>query len=109
MIVNVQQIQNGVMKYVENEIANKAVGFNKFAVYFILPKISNQTVELINQYKDNIMTKDYFDENGNVKIDELYNAAKTAISRSGQFTFYGIIFNEPDVDKLYSYIRNTTI
>ena len=49
--------------------------------------------------------KDYFDETGNVKLDDLYNAAKAAIAKSGQFTMYGLIFNEADIDKLYEYIK----
>lgn len=107
MIVTVDQIQNAVIKFVDMEIGAKATGFTKFAVYFMLPKISKTTTELITQYKDNPMFKDYFDETGNVKLDDLYNAAKTAIKKSGQFTAYGLIFTEADIDKLYEYIKST--
>lgn len=109
MVVNVEQIQMGITRFVELEIANKATGFNKFAVYFILPKISTKVTDLINNYKENIMFKDLFDDNGNVNISEIYNMAKSAISKSGQFTFYNIIFNESDIDKLYKYIIDTTV
>lgn len=109
MVVNTQQVQMGVAKYIELELAAKATGFSKFAIYFILPKVSNKVAQLINEYRDNPMTKDFFDTNGNINIDEIYNMAKSAISRSGQFTLYGIIFNESDIDKLYEYIKNTTI
>lgn len=108
-MVNVQQIQMGVTKYVEAEIATKATGFTKFATYFVLPKLSVKVVDLINQYKTNPIAKDYFDADGNVDLDSIYNTAKTAIAHSGQFTLYGIIFNETDIDKLYNYIKNTTI
>lgn len=108
-MVNVQQVQNGIVKYVETELASKAVGFNKFAMYFILPKIPNKVTKLIDEYRHNPLAEDFFDENGNLKLDEIYNAAKSAISRSGQFTVYNIIFNESDVDKLYNYIKETTI
>lgn len=107
MIVNIEQIQNGVMKFIDAEIGAKAVGFNKFAVYFILPKVTKTVPDLVTQYKDNPMFKDYFDENGNVKLDELYNNAKSAIAKSGQFTLYGLIFTEADIDKLYEYIKST--
>ena len=105
MIVTVEQIQNAIVRFVDMEIGAKATGFNKFAIYFMLPKISKTATELITQYKDNAMFKDYFDETGNVKVDDLYNAAKAAIAKSGQFTAYGLIFNEADIDKLYEYIR----
>lgn len=44
-----------------------------------------------------------------VDLDQLYNRSKTAIAKSGQIELAGIIFNETDIDKLYSYIRNTSI
>lgn len=102
-MVNIEQIQMGLNRYVEEEIAKKATGFNKFAVYFALPSINKKIPQLINNFKD------FFDENGNINLDEIYNNAKSAISKSGQFSLYGIIFNETDIDKLYSYIKNTTI
>ena len=51
------------------------------------------------------MMRDLFDENKNLKIDEIYNMAKQAIKKSGQFTYFGIIFNETDNDKRYNYIK----
>lgn len=109
MIINIQQAQRGVINYVENEIAKKATGLTKFGVYFILPKLSNNTAKLINSLKDNMMFKDMFDENGNIELDSVYNGAKEAIKKSGQFEMYGIIFNESDIDKLYNYIKNTSV
>lgn len=108
-MVNIEQIQMGLNKYIEEEIAKKATGFNKFAVYFALPSINKKIPQLITNFKDNEMAKDFFDENGNINLDEIYNNAKIAISKSGQFSLYGIIFNETDVDKLYNYIKNTII
>lgn len=107
MIVTVQQVQLGIAKYVENEIAKKATGFKKFAIYFILPQLTNKVTQIVNS--DNIMVKTFLDDNNNIKLDELYAMAKEAIRKSGQFELYGIIFNETDVDSLYSYIKNTTI
>lgn len=106
MVVNLQQIRNGVTRYVEAEIGQKATGLTKFMVYFILPKLSKQLENLVLTAKDNPITKDLFDENGNVNLDEVYNTAKEAIKKSGQIEMYGIIFNETDIDKLYTYIKN---
>ena len=107
MIVTIQQVQTGVAKYIENEIAKKATGFKKFSIYFIMPQIVSKIASI--GASDNDMVKIYLDENGNVKLDDLYATAKDAIRRSGQFELYGIIFNENDVDSVYSYIKNTTI
>lgn len=106
-MTTIEQIKNAVIKFIDLEIGAKATGFTKFSVYFMLPKISNLVVDMINQYKDNPMFKDYIDKDNKIKIDELYNSAKTAIRKTGQFTIYGIIFNESDIDKLYEYIKST--
>ena len=107
MNVTIQQLQLGISRFVENEIAKKATGFKKFAIYFIIPQIANKVSELVKS--DNIMIKSFLDESGNIKLDSLYNMAKEAIHKSGQFELYGIIFNETDIDSLYSYIKNTIV
>ena len=106
-MVTIQQLQTGVANYVEQEIAQKAIGLKKFIVYMLLPQITNKVSTLVDQYKHNDMFVEFFDENGNVKLDLLYQTAKTAINKSGQIEYAGIIFNETDVDKLYTYIKNT--
>ena len=99
----IEQIQNGVVKYVEQELASKAVGVKKFAIYFILPTIKTKTVGYIQQFKP--IFPEFFDSNGNVDLDKVYNQSKDAIRNSGQFEFAGIIFNETDIDRLYVSIK----
>lgn len=105
MYINTQQIQLGADKFIENEIARKAVGVNKFAVYFAMPIINKKITQYIESFSSNPLTKEMFDENKNVDIDTVYNMAKSAIQKSGQFVYYGIVFNETDVDKLYNYMK----
>jgi hypothetical protein len=109
MLVTAQQIQTGVINYVEQEIAQKAVGVKKFTVYFIMPQLSTKVLTLINAAQADDMLKVFFSDNGNIDLDALYQAAKTAITKSGQIEYAGIIFNETDIDKLYTYIKNTTV
>lgn len=105
MFINKDQVLVGITNFVENEIAKKAVGANKFMIYFAMPIISKKVVGYIDAYSNDPLTKDMFDENGNVDIDTVYHMAKTAVQKSGQFTLYGIIFNSNDIDRLYAYIR----
>jgi hypothetical protein len=105
MFVNTEQIQMGVTNFIENEIAKKAVGFNKFAVYFAMPVINKKITQYLNNFSTNELTKEMFDENKNLDLDAVYNMAKSAVQKSGQFVFYGIMFNENDIDKLYTYIK----
>ena len=105
MFVNTQQVQTGVNNFIENEIAKKAVGFNKFATYFAMPIIDKKITKYLEDFANNPLTKDMFDENHNIDLDTIYNMAKKAVQKSGQFVYYGIMFNENDIDKLYTYIR----
>lgn len=105
MFVNAEQIRLGVNNFIENEIAKKAVGANKFLVYFIMPMINKKLSNYIETFKNNELTKDMFDTNGNVDLDKVYNMAKQAVQKSGQFVLFGIVFNETDIDKLYNYIK----
>ena len=106
MIVSINQIQNGIVRFVENEIAKKAVNWDKFKINFIIPKIPKAVAEMLTQCQDNILFKDYFNEDGNIKLDEVYNNAKIAIQKSGQFTFSDLIFKESDIDLMYEYIKS---
>ena len=105
MVVNLEQIQTGVANFVDREIGAKAIGLKKFGVYFLMPTIKKRVVDYLLKYKE--FLPELFDENNNVYIDKLYSMAKNAISKSNQFEFAGIIFNETDIDKLYSYIKST--
>ena len=107
MIVSINQIQNGIIRYVKTEIESKAVNFNKLKINFALEVMPGVIEKLFVEYKDNIFFAPYFDENGNVKLDELYNALKAAANKTGKFTFAGIIFSEDDIMKMYEYIRTS--
>ena len=104
MVASIEQVQRGVRAYVEREIASQAVGFKKFAVYFLLPQLDKYTSDYLNKFKT-IIPEMFDSTTGNVRLDAFYNNAKSAIKQTGSFEFMGIIFNESDIDKLYSYIN----
>ena len=39
MNISIRQFQTGIVNYIEQEIASKAVGIKKFMVYFIIPNL----------------------------------------------------------------------
>jgi hypothetical protein len=106
MYVSIEQVKIGAMNFVENEIASKAVGFQKFATYFAMPIIGSKIEAYANSFKENVFAKDFFDEYGKVNLDELYNMSKQSIRKSGQFSVYSVILGESDIDSIYNYIRN---
>ena len=90
----------------ENEIAPKATGIKKFGVYFMLPTIAKTVGDYLDKLKS--IMPSMFDESGRVKITEIYDNAKAAYQKSGQFEFMGIIFNETDIDSLYNHIKSVS-
>lgn len=107
MKITTEQLQTAISTYFEQEIAQKAVGFKKFMSYFIMASYEDKIPSIINELKSDkaVQMLDIIDADGNIEVDKLYNCAKTAIHKSGQFVLFGIIFNESDIDKLYSIIE----
>lgn len=103
MIVTLEQFNNGVAKYIEKEIAYKTTGLTKFIVYFAIPSIPNKISEIREKYS--AFFNPYFDENGNIYIEELYKAMKVAMQKTLQFEWNGFVFKENDIDMIYNIIR----
>ena len=101
---SLEQIQDGIAYFIDQELASKAVGFKKFMIYFLTPTIKRTVTEYVHKYK--AFVPELVDADDKINLDMLYNYSKAAIQRSGQFELMGILFNESDVDKLYSYIKN---
>jgi hypothetical protein len=110
MIVNTDQIRMGIKKYVEYELAQKATGVTKFMIYFVMPSIDKKISNYINGMQTNEMFEDMFDENKCVQLDKVYDRAVYAIEKSGNKVYiekYGIALDRNDVEKIYSYIRES--
>lgn len=110
MIVTVEQVKLGAANYISQEVWKRATGFKK-CLYWIASELAPEYVQywVDKAYSDPVMLKKFFDESGNVRLDEVYGLAKRSVENSGQFLAFGLIFNETDVDRLYSYIKSTTI
>ena len=103
MTVTLETVYRGVERYITNELAPKATGLAKFMVYFTLPSIPNKINQLITQYQSLISS--YFDSDGNILLDDLYHAAKQAMSHTIQFEYLGFIFKDSDIDLIYNFIK----
>lgn len=101
------QVKEGVIKYAQNEIINKAEGAMKFVLYtgvaLAVPKLD----EMYNQFKTHPILKalDVIKPNDEIDTDKLHLAMKQAISQIGRFEYMGIIFNAQDIDNLFKYIN----
>ena len=111
-MVTLQQVQTGLVKYVDTELMPMIGGWQKWvfgaAMSISLSKISN----IFNALKDNAFMKmlDVIGEDDMIDIDTLHREfAKQA--QHGAITFNVPILNMPltlnasDVDKIYHFIK----
>lgn len=109
MTVTLEQIQAGIIKYIDTEIASKATGFAKFAVYFIAPSIPNMVAVHITNFKNDPLFADMFDESGNVKLDIVYKRAKSAMSKAGKvyISKLNYFLDDTDIEAICQAIKNS--
>ena len=110
MIVNTDQVRMGIKKYVECELAQKASGVTKFMIYFVMPSIDKKVNAYISSMQSNEMFEDMFDDNKCVYLDKVYDRAVFAVEKSGNKIYvdkYGIALDRNDIEKIYSYIRES--
>ena len=107
MKVSIEQIQKAIELYFNQEILPKAVGFKKFTTALVFNMYKPKLQDLLINLADNHIVKmsGVVDEQQFVNIDALYNYAKDAVQKSGQFEVLGIIFTETDLDKVYSLLH----
>lgn len=106
MTVSVQQIQMGISRYIKEELARKKTGVAKFTINFmddlLAPTLANKIISL---QQVPIISDALFDENGNVHLSALADAARSALEKSGgKLQALGFVFDSSDIDTLIKYI-----
>lgn len=78
----------------------------KFALATGSVLVIGKAEKLVQQYLPMLQAMDIIDKEGNVDIESLYKAAKEGLKAAGgKIEIKGFIFNEQDIDKLYSMMR----
>ena len=78
----------------------------KFALATGSVLVMGKTEKLIQEHMKLLQSMEIIDQEGNVDVDALYKAAKEGIKATGgKIEIKGLIFNEQDIDKLYSMMR----
>lgn len=108
MIVTIEQLQAAIIKFVDLEIAPKANSITKFMVYFYVPSLPKLIASKLDEIKSSGIMSDLFTDEGNIKLDEAYQRAKSAMEKSGSVLIPKINYfvDNSDVDKLYQIIKN---
>ena len=109
MIVTTDQLHRAIMTYAEEELAAKANGIAKFAMYFLITSLYDHPERTVGALLNNplIGMTDLVNEDGTIKGDELYKSARTAMEKARSITVSGITFSIPDVDKLYNILQRS--
>jgi hypothetical protein len=107
MIVSAEQLHKAIITYAEEEIARKASGIAKFASYFLISSLANHPEKTVGAIINHPFIKmtDIVTEDGNIKADELYSAARSAMEKAVSVTVSGITFTVPDIDKIYTILQ----
>lgn len=107
MIVSTEQLHRAILTYAEEEIARKSNGAAKFATYFLIASLADHPEKTVGAIINNpiIQMTGVVTDDGNIKADELYSAARIAMERSVSVTISGITFTLPDIDKIYSILQ----
>ena len=78
----------------------------KFALASGSALVLRKAEKLIQEHMKLLQSMEIIDQDGNVDIEALYKAAKEGIKATGgKIEIKGLIFNEQDIDKLYSMMR----
>lgn len=107
MNVTQDQLHRAILTYAEQEIATKASGLAKFASYFLISSLQDHPEKTVGLILDNPLIKmtNIVNNDGTIKADELYSAARVAMERSSSVTLWGITFTVPDIDLIYNILQ----
>jgi hypothetical protein len=105
--MKLENVETGLMKYIQEEIAGKAPTHIKFLIYTGTFLGTSKMQTIFDTLKENIIVKSLgvIDEDDDIDLENLYCAAKKAMEKVGTVEYMGIRFNCTDVDSLYNYIK----
>ena len=109
-MVNLNQVQNGVARYIDSELLPHIDGWQKWVFGALASTTLAKTTNIFNTLKQNEFVKmlEVIDENDNIDIDTLYREFYKQ-AQKGAVTFSipmigALTLNPADVEKIYRYI-----
>lgn len=105
--MKIPEIEIVVGKYIKNEVIPHIPStLTKFMVATGAALAIGKGETLINKHIPMLKAIGVMNEEGDVDVDKLYNAARDGLTMSGGIVqFQGMIFNQTDIDKLYSMLK----
>lgn len=89
--------------FVDQEVAPKASGLQKFMAYAGVFAAQNRVNAILQdpKIKTLLTSSGAVDEAGMLDVDYLHNMAKFAMDKAGTVTIAGLVLDSGDVDSLY--------
>lgn len=109
MKVTVNQISEGVGRYIDGELMPKVSGIRKWFLGVAGVYAGKMVEDKIAEHRDVLINAGIMSEDGMVDIDRFMPQLKAMAAESGPVTEHvsmlgDITFDSSDVEKLYSYI-----
>ena len=111
-MVSMDQVKNGLIRYIESDIMPHLDGIKKIALGLYTGLAADNAVKMALQYTQHpaVAMLNVIDEAGNVDIDKLYNAVLPMFNDGHKETIRVPLIGEfridrSDVESLYRYIR----
>lgn len=112
-MATIQQVKNGLVKYIDNDMLPHLSGFKKIGLGIYTALAAENVANIVMKYKDHpaISVLGIID-GSNVDVDKLYNAVYPMFN-NGQKQIIDIpvigeyVVDSTDIEKLYKYIKES--
>jgi hypothetical protein len=107
MTIAPEQLHRALMIFLEEEIASKAMGLEKFAAYFLLGSLNDHPEKTVGALIDLPLVKmaDVVTPDRRINADELFRVARIAMDKAHSISVAGISFSANDIDRLYTILQ----
>ena len=113
-MVTMNQVKTGILQYIVSDGSKILSDGQKFAAKLVVCMLLNNFNKNTFAFRENMIAQfafAYIDDENNVDIEQLYQAAKEAMSKDGQSVDIPkvgkIKFTHADIDSLYKYISQS--
>ena len=103
MIVTVDNIVNGITKFIETDLFDKANGYQKFLVALLSARVNGKLKDVIMP-----LAAMFTNSNNEIELSELSQSLNQALNKVGNNLNIPLLnynFDSQDLNKIISYIR----
>ncbi len=111
-MVTLTQFQNGVMRYIDNDVLPHLTGFRRVGLGIYAGLAANNVGDLLLKYKDHpaVEVLNVVDKDGSIDVDRLYSVAAPMFANGERYSVNIPMIGEmtvdrTDLEKLYQYIK----